>query len=287
MAGMAESYAALETRVRTWAAARPDIRLALVVGSRARSEFPGDDWADLDIVIFTTTPQVYHNSGWLSAFGEVWAAYRDRLNSGDAEWLVVLAGGLDFDLAVLPAENPLTAGWVWSRLDDVLARGYRVLLDRDGVVPRLPTATPQAAPLPDAFTFQNTVHGFWRTVERIAKKLRRGEVWMAHALCDRTLKDFLLQMAAWYARSAAGGVDTWYEGHFFEQWADPRLVDGLRTAFAAYDTGDIWRALWVTIDLFRWLGAETAVRLGYDYPAEADRQIITWVRQLDEKPDQG
>lgn len=286
MAAEFESYAALEAHVRDWAAARPDIRLALVVGSRARRSYPGDDWADLDVVIFTTMPDAYTSAGWLAAFGETWAAFRDRIGPDEDEWLMVLAGGLDLDVAVMPAEQPLTPAWVWERLDEVLVRGFRVLVDRDGVVPRLPSAAPQAPPLPDIFNFQNAVGGFWRYVARAAKKLRRGELWMAHTICDRTLKNLLLEMAAWHAQSADAVVDTWYEGHHFERWVDPRVVDGLRTAFAAYDPADTWRALWATIDLFRWLAGETASRLGYDYPVETDRQVSAWVRRLAEQRDQ-
>ena len=44
----------LEDRFVTWAKGRPDIRAAIVIGSRARRERPADAWSDLDIVFFTT-----------------------------------------------------------------------------------------------------------------------------------------------------------------------------------------------------------------------------------------
>ena len=42
-----------------------------------------------------------------------------------------------------------------------------------------------------------------------------------------------------------------------EEWADPRVVTGLHMAYAHYDAADIERALWATMDLFRWLARET------------------------------
>jgi hypothetical protein len=52
----------------------------------------------------------------------------------------------------------------------------------------------------------------------------------------------------------------------------------LRAAFAHYDRDDIARALLATMDLFRWLAAETAEHLDYAYPALADEHATGLVR---------
>ncbi len=66
----------------------------------------------------------------------------------------------------------------------------------------------------------------------------------------------------------------------FLAWADPRAVAGLKSAFAHYDSDDVWRALEATTDLFRWLARETAAKLGLTYPAEADRAATEIVLSL-------
>jgi aminoglycoside 6-adenylyltransferase len=92
------------------------------------------------------------------------------------------------------------------------------------------------------------------------------------------MKTLLLRMAEWHAWAAHGlEYDTWSDGRFLEEWADPRVVEGLRPTFARYDAGDARRALLATMDLFRWLATETAERLGYPYPAEADAHVTGWV----------
>jgi len=47
----------IEQRFTAWAQTQPDIRAAMVVGSRARTDHPADEWSDLDILVITTRPE--------------------------------------------------------------------------------------------------------------------------------------------------------------------------------------------------------------------------------------
>ena len=62
------------------------------------------------------------------------------------------------------------------------------------------------------------------------------------------------------------GHDPWERGRFLEEWADPRAVRELPSAFAHYNEEDIWRALAVTMDLFHRISLETEKQPGYAYP---------------------
>ncbi len=93
------------------------------------------------------------------------------------------------------------------------------------------------------------------------------------------MKRLLLQMMEWHAHATRSwDYDTWFQGRFLEEWADPRALAGLRDAFAHYDADDIRRALFATMDLFRWLAMETAERLGYPYPTVGDARATELVR---------
>lgn len=65
--------------------------------------------------------------------------------------------------------------------------------------------------------------------------------------------------------------------HPADEWADPRVVEGLRDAFAHYDRKDVRRALLKVMCLFRWIAVETAEKLGYQYPSKPDERISRWV----------
>ncbi|MBU7046952.1 MAG: aminoglycoside 6-adenylyltransferase, partial [Theionarchaea archaeon] len=112
-----------------------------------------------------------------------------------------------------------------------------------------------------------------------AKHLRRGELWWAKECCDSHLKGLLLTMVEWHSRALQGSnYDTWFRGRFLETWADPRVLKGLKDAFAYYDEKDVKRALDATMELFRWLARETGEKLEYSYLDEADEKVTSWVR---------
>ena len=56
MSGIHELYEQLVKQFVEWAETRVDIRAAIIVGSRARVVEPADEWADLDIIVVTSTP---------------------------------------------------------------------------------------------------------------------------------------------------------------------------------------------------------------------------------------
>jgi hypothetical protein len=68
------------------------------------------------------------------------------------------------------------------------------------------------------------------------------------------------------------------------QWAQTedniRAVEALSTAFAHYAEEDIWRALFATMKLFRWLALETAELLEYAYPSLGEARATEFVQQL-------
>ena len=122
---------------------------------------------------------------------------------------------------------------------------------------------------PGEAEFLQVVNDFWYHTVWTAKHVRRGELWWGKSGCDEKLKYLLRNMLEWHARATLGpGHDTWLRGRFLEEWADPRAVRQLHDAFAHYDEADVWRALAVTMDLFRWVSLETAKLLEYSYPTD-------------------
>lgn len=272
-------YEQLAARFAEWASGQDDIRAAVVVGSRARSDHPADEWADLDIVIAARDPGLrIEDSGWIEQMGKPWVSFVEPTADGRTlERRVLFAPGLDVDFAFFPAAlfQEMVGGEIPRDVADVLRRGVRVLLDKDGLIaPLLPfrgEVPPPAPPTPEAFA--NLVNDFWYHSVWAAKHLRRGELWWAKSSSDMGMKELLRHMLEWHARATRGADhDTWLRGRFLEEWADPRAVAALRSAFAHYDREDIARALLATMDLFRWVSRETAEQLGYPYPEVADEQ---------------
>ena len=282
-----DDYEALEARILAWAAAREDLLAGLVVGSRARSDGTADQWSDLDLILFTNSPQSYmEDSSWLDEFGELWATSLSRTGSGYPEWFALYAGGLKVDIVfvpVLPADvHSLPRMLADFAFQDVLQRGLRVLFDKTGTAddePYLP-APSTARALPNQREFQDAEAHFWIVAAKAARLVKRNDQWRAKQACDSELKACLLTMLEWHARAVYGPEwDIWYEGRFVADWAETRAVSAIAGTFATYDQTDLMRALLATMALYRRLADEIADLKNYSrLPKE--EQIAAWINKL-------
>jgi aminoglycoside 6-adenylyltransferase len=290
------TYDLLTARIIAWAESNADIRAALILGSRARNNHPADAWSDLDVMLFAHNPEQFINSGeWAAAMAPSWLTFVERAGGGDNgmwERRTLYEDGLDVDVAFVPAEMldgaaPGAPAAIPPEFTDIIRRGVKLLLDKDGKLAPLLAGPLPETPLfqkPSAAEFHNAVSDFWYHTVWSTKHLRRGELWWAKSCVDMYLKGLLQRMLEWHARAVQGDqFDTWLRGRFLDEWADPRAVKQLRDAFAKYDAHDVARALRATMKLYRWLEDETAARWGYACPLEGERQAaLATTRLLDE-----
>jgi aminoglycoside 6-adenylyltransferase len=251
--------------VEAWGRQRADVRAALLVGSRARVDVPADRWSDYDVVLMVDDPAQYaDDAGWLTAFGRPLLTFVEPTAVGGfVERRVLYDTGQDVDFALIPtmdvaqfAAEPAAAAVLW--------RGYRVLLDKVGLAPALGSGprVPVVPGPPGAAEFVQLTHDFWYHAIWAAKKLRRGEVFIAKQACDGYLKGLTVRLLAWHAKAADPEVDTWHGGRFLERWADRPALAELRQAYAGYDAEDVARALGATVDLFERVERACAALLG-------------------------
>ncbi|MCB0233278.1 MAG: aminoglycoside 6-adenylyltransferase, partial [Anaerolineae bacterium] len=98
------TYERLTENFVTWAKLEPDLRAAVIIGSRARTDHPADQWSDLDILVFVADVEPYvTHGGWAEQIAPVWLNFVERTPDGAAwERRVLYAGGLDVDFALNP-----------------------------------------------------------------------------------------------------------------------------------------------------------------------------------------
>jgi aminoglycoside 6-adenylyltransferase len=264
---------ALVERLVAWVAGRPDVEAAVIVGSRARRDHPADPWSDVDLVLVTDHPERFlDDATWLAELGRPILSYRERTAvGGERERRVLFEGGQDLDVAVL---RPAALAAPRPELAAVAARGARVLLDRSDVLGPVLAAAPAARAargpaLPGQEELDELVSDALHHLLLAARKLARGELWIARATLGGHLPALLLRLLEWHA-VAAGPTDVWHGGRFLEQWADPRFLARLPATDARYDAPELRRAVAAMHDLVRDVGLETADRLGLTYPVDAD-----------------
>ena len=282
----------LEKRFVKWARYRSDIRAAVVVGSQSRLDHPADEWADLDIMVVTTDPQLYiSTTDWIEKIGNPILTYVEApLGEDDMERRVLFEGMLGVDFAIIPYEN------VQQLLKDKISpknlefelelfnRGIRVLLDKDEIIAQLQK---QISSIEISHTYQPTeseflevVSDFFHHAVLTAKHLQRGELWRTVTCLDCHMQALILRMIKWHAFVLHGSsYDTWFRGRFLEEWAHPRALKGLQSVFAHYNKDDIKHALLEAIAMFSWMAVEIAEKLSYAHPAKAEKQVIEWIRK--------
>lgn len=273
---------ALEQRFTVWAMDQPNIRAAVVVGSRARDDHPADDWADLDVMVYAENPDTYlGDSDWLGEIGTVWASFVYVTSGDDPEQLVVYEGGLNVDFVVVSI-NTLRRATSAGTVPEIFLRGARVIVDKDAIADE---AVPNQFHTPGFRQITqedlvSAVNTFWYAALYIAKQLRRGELWLALYRLNET-RNGLLGLVEAHARAVKGqDHDTWHMGRFLTEWAEPRVVEALGETFPQFTFNDGWRALWATIDLFRWLAKEIAKQMGFRYPETIEERMAAAVKTL-------
>jgi len=270
-----------------WAQTRKDVRSAVVIGSRARTDHPADEWSDLDIVIVSINPEsLILDTDWVKGIDNPWIVFIESTAIGDdLECRVLFEGGYDIDFAIIPYYKieKMIEGEIPFEAADIFCKGVRILLDKDGILSKLMMKTPTEITYqyPSERDFINLVNDFWYHTVWTAKHLRRGEFFWAKSCCDGHLKGLLVKIIGWNVKIKRGPqYNIWHRGRFLEEWAELWVLEKLKSAYSYYSEEDIWRALFVTMDIFRPLAIETSKLLGYQYPQFEDEKATELVNSF-------
>ena len=274
----------LQARTVAWAHTQPDIRAVLLIGSLARVEHPADQWSDLDLLLLTSdnTPYADPDAAWLSALGDVLVVAVEEANPGDPDVQAVFSDGGKGDFSFITVQNPerpLADLLTELTYQDVLQRGAFILFDRYGEPRTYVPSAPPPAPTPlTAAEYKQLINHFWLYTHRVAKFTQRGDLWRAIMNLNFRVNANLLTLMEWHAQIK--GRDTWYDGRFMDDWAEPRALELLPQTFAHYNADDLRRALFAAIALFRLLATEIAQHLGYPYLAKQDATITAMIETI-------
>ena len=129
-------------KVLVWAKTTDAVRAVVMEGSHARSDNRVDRFSDYDLNLYVDDLNRFiQDDSWVGRLGAVWAM--EKLVEGDGSFsrLVLFEGGRDIDFLLLPVQ------WLHDHarhhtLPDEYQRGYKVLLDKDGIACQLPAPEP-------------------------------------------------------------------------------------------------------------------------------------------------
>jgi aminoglycoside 6-adenylyltransferase len=274
-----DRHAVIMAALLQWAQGDENIRAMVQTGSSSRSPGATDRFSDRDLELICRDPTpLLTDDAWIHAIAPVWVALYLANDPGDFETrLVFFEGGRKVDFTIADRSH-LAAMIETGCLDPLYERGYRVLLDKDGLTADLPAPSGRAPslPLPTEAEFAATVTEFWFEAAHMPTYLTRDDLWVVK-LRDGTMKAMLLRMLEWHAVFTQGpDTDVWHIGTKMQRWADPETWAELQGIFGRFDAADSVRALKATMRLFTRLTHEVADRARFAVP-EAERHIQAYV----------
>ena len=264
-------FSGLKHRIIDWAATRDDIRLVILVGSRARTENPGSKYADLDILLFTDQRDGYlADRTWMKNFGELLVCIEGRTAGDDPELMAIYKGFQGIDFVFIPA-TAIRGLEALAELPEIFSRGYSIWLDKEEVTRKIAERMPKRKALPrhqkpDEAAFQNALSSFLFGTYYVARVLFQQDLWPAKAR-ESDLRRRVLQMIEWHACATHDWTwDVWHMGKYMESWADPRVLESLPELYSGYSVKQSRQALLRTFELFEMLARETALLTGFAFP---------------------
>jgi aminoglycoside 6-adenylyltransferase len=257
---------ALGAAVERWARAEPRILAMAEFGSNARSDRPGDEWSDVDLLLVVEDPGPWHQDlGWIDAIGPTWARFVHPSPIPDiAVHQALFAGGYDADLVVVDAATLEGVVAIPEAASAVFGHGVRVVFDRTGVL--APLAAIPGAPdvtLPSAEAFADLVGQVRYQLVWAAKRVRRGELWRVVDDVDGYLARRLLTLVEW-AAVGEGRAGVFPDGRRFERWATTSEVDAVGVTRTTYDAADAARAILELQRVSEWAAARVATAYGFE-----------------------
>lgn len=283
--------AAVLARVVRWAEDQPLIRTVILESSRAVDHAPLDRFSDYDILLVVSDIRPFAESNdWQRFFGEPLVRFGDPVDVLGIETymrMVVYRDHTKIDFALWPVE--LLRRVVEQQIStDFLDRGYRVLLDKDGLAARLPapTRTAHIPPKPIEQAYLALIEEFWWESTYVAKNLWRDDLVFARYNLDVVMRsELLLPLLEWRIELDHGW--TWKPGivgRGLKRALPPDLWSAFERTYVGPGIEENWEALFAMTALFRRAAIAVGQALGYTYPQELDDDVTAYLEEARRLP---
>ncbi len=284
----------VERSIIQWAYAREPVRLVILTSTRAIPNGKVDALSDYDVILVVKDIRPFvENRAWLEAFGEVLIAYWDPIYPDLTFGIDICANvvqyrsGLKLDFTLWPVDlfNCIKDS---PALPAELDAGYRILLDKDHLAEDLlpPSGQAYIPRKPDLALYQLLINDFLSDVPSVARCLWRAELLPAKWCLDYDMKHvYLRPVLEWLAElDHAWSVPVGNLGNGLKQLLPGDIWADLELTYAGASIPENWEALFLTLDLFRWVAIQVGARLGYTYPDELHQQVRDYITRIRELP---
>ncbi len=244
------------------------IRAVYLGGSRTNPNVKPDMFQDYDVVyIVDETRTFIEDISWIDRFGErLFMQYPDEnpdfLHNTDEcyGWLMQFTDGNRLDLHVVTRTCALK--------DMARDRLCRIMLDKDGTLPKLPEASDEShwVKRPGEKEFLCTCNEFWWCLDNAAKGLWRKEIPYVQEMINVYIRPQLIKLLSWkIGLKTDFTCSTGKSGKDMHRWLSGEEWNQFLNTYADAETEHIWDAVMEMCSLFDRTARETAERFGYPY----------------------
>lgn len=259
------------------------IRAVCLNGSRVNPTVEPDRFQDYDAAYLVTEMASFlSDDSWIDRFGErVILQMPERMklvppdDNGRFPYLMQFEDGNRIDLNLIPVEHA----------DDYIREDKlnRVLLDKDGLLPKLPEPTDEDYYVkpPNCEFFDNCCNEFWWVSLYVAKGLWRGELLYALDHLNGPVREMLMQMLNWQAGYRTRfSVSTGKNGKYLQRYLPQESWESLLRTYPAAELGSIRQALEAAAELFGRTARDVAQSLGCPYDEEQELRVRRYMEQV-------
>ncbi len=268
--------------------AKSDERVLAVYmnGSRTNPNAPKDIYQDYDIVFVVTEIQSFlADKGWIRVFGNPLMVQEPDLNdvawggvhdfSLHYAWLILLDDGNRIDLGLETKEEALKVF-----LDDKLTV---TLLDKQGILPKLPPPTDEDyfVKKPTEGVFNACCNNFFWCLNNVAKGIARDELPYVMDMYNSVVRYNLNDMISWYIGTITDfSVSSGKMGKYFKRYLPKELYEMYTKTYSDSNYDNIWKAIFVSCDLFQALGLKVSEYFGYKYNKQDDSNMRLYLNNV-------
>ena len=262
-----------------WVQGNDLIRAAILTSSRVNPERETDFLSDYDIALYVADLEPFRKDDqWLGAFGPIMVRWPHKPRPMPGETaitrLVLFRDGVRIDFGITD-ESEIAP--------DAYDDGYRVLLDKDNLTAGLskPTFSKYLISKPSREEYDTLVQEFWWNATYVPKHLWRDELPFAASAGQGIRDEYLQTIIDWYIGLQHNwSVNTGLCGRWFKRYLDKETWAEYTSTFAGADIEENWKAFFMAVALFRKLAKIVGSSLGYEYPAQLDREMTDYYSRV-------
>jgi CheY-like chemotaxis protein len=244
------------------------IRAVQLRGSRTDPRATRDRFQDFNLSFYVEDTEPFKGyPKWINVFGERLMLSQQDTGEQGVKYQMLFADGVIMDLTLLPVDM------FYSNKDAIL------LISKDK--PKPAPDKPKADANPEKDGFISICNTFWWNTKNVAKGISRDELPYAEHYLN-ALRAGLFKMLEF---NASPGTQAAFGEHwrFIKKRVSAKQYDLIKTTYANSDYLGIWKAMQAACALFREAAMAAASAYGYEYPADNDDGMTSYLRGLEEE----